>query len=94
MSGGNKSRSGLTVDACRLPLSFRMRRAPKKRSVLTASLTGYMDRAGTREGHLIIFDQGERKWEEKIFHGENLCGSIFPSCPITLKRQFGKVFLH
>jgi len=29
----------------------------------------YMDRAGTEEGHLVIFDrQKDRTWDEKIFH--------------------------
>ena len=31
----------------------------------------YMDRAGTEEGHLVIFDrQKDRTWDEKIFHRE------------------------
>ena len=32
---------------------------------------GYMDRCGSREGHLVIFDRSEGKaWEEKIFRRE------------------------
>ncbi|MDI6794650.1 MAG: hypothetical protein QME81_17575 [bacterium] len=28
----------------------------------------YMDRCGTEEGHLVIFDRGiDKSWEEKIF---------------------------
>jgi hypothetical protein len=33
-----------------------------------AQTAEYMDRCGTREGHLVIFDRrADRKWEEKIF---------------------------
>jgi hypothetical protein len=32
-----------------------------------------MDRCGTDEGHLIIFDRAEgRRWEEKIFKREEM----------------------
>ncbi|QTA82032.1 Uncharacterized protein dnl_43950 [Desulfonema limicola] len=27
----------------------------------------YMDKCGTKEGHLVIFDRTEKPWEEKIF---------------------------
>ncbi len=37
-------------------------------------VTGYMDRCGTREGHLIIFDRSERKWEDKIYRDETSSG--------------------
>ncbi|MFQ5616069.1 MAG: ATP-binding protein, partial [Anaerolineales bacterium] len=31
----------------------------------------YMDRCGTDEGHLVIFDQGKKRtWEEKVFRRE------------------------
>ena len=32
-----------------------------------SQITAYMDRCGTREGHLVIFDRSKRSWEEKIF---------------------------
>lgn len=32
--------------------------------------TDYMDRAGTREGHLILFDRSSKPWEEKLFQRE------------------------
>ena len=35
---------------------------------------GYMDRCGTRAGHLVIFDRGEGKtWDEKIYRREEPC---------------------
>ncbi|MEE4355025.1 MAG: ATP-binding protein [Desulfococcaceae bacterium] len=30
----------------------------------------YMDKCGAEEGHLVIFDRGEKSWEEKIFQRE------------------------
>jgi hypothetical protein len=30
----------------------------------------YMDACGTDEGHLVIFDRGEKTWDEKIFQQE------------------------
>ena len=39
------------------------------RGALT-QITEYMDRCGTEEGHLVIFDRSKRPWEEKIFCGE------------------------
>ncbi|MDJ0837382.1 MAG: ATP-binding protein [Acidobacteriota bacterium] len=33
-------------------------------------ITGYMDRCGTEEGHLILFDRSDRNWDEKIFKAE------------------------
>ena len=36
---------------------------------------GYMDRCGSRAGHLVVFDRGEGKpWEEKIFRREECPG--------------------
>ena len=35
-------------------------------------ITAYMDRCGTREGHLILFDRSKRPWEEKIFRDETV----------------------
>lgn len=41
----------------------------------------YMDRCGTKEGHLVIFDRNENKpWEEKIFRREEACRQT----PITV----------
>ncbi|MDM8536653.1 AAA-like domain-containing protein [Desulfobacterales bacterium HSG17] len=28
---------------------------------------GYMDKCGTKEGHLVIFDRGKKSWDKKIF---------------------------
>ncbi len=33
-------------------------------------VTNYMDHCGADEGHLILFDRSERKWEEKIFRDQ------------------------
>jgi len=35
-----------------------------------SQITTYMDRCGTAEGHLIIFDQSTKSWDDKIFRGE------------------------
>jgi len=35
-----------------------------------SQITSYMDRCGTSEGHLIIFDQSAKSWDDKIFSGE------------------------
>jgi len=37
-------------------------------------ISGYMDRAGVNEGHLIVFERGNRSWDEKIFHREESSG--------------------
>ena len=37
---------------------------------------GYMDRCGSKTGHLVVFDRGEGKpWEDKIFRREDSVGS-------------------
>jgi hypothetical protein len=36
-----------------------------------------MDRAGTKDGHLVIFDRNKtRTWEEKIFYRQEDCRGI------------------
>lgn len=36
-------------------------------------IAGYMDRCGSRSGHLVIFDRSEEKsWDEKIFRREEI----------------------
>jgi len=45
----------------------------KRQTTITKALpqiTGYMDRCGTEEGHLIIFDRSKRPWRDKIFRDE------------------------
>ncbi|MEZ4525791.1 MAG: hypothetical protein R2941_07720 [Desulfobacterales bacterium] len=32
-----------------------------------------MDKCGADEGHPVIFDRGEKTWEEKIFQTEEEC---------------------
>jgi len=57
----------------RIVLELKIQRGGLRSSFIEKALpqiAGYMDRCGTGQGHLIIFDQTERKWEEKIFHGE------------------------
>jgi hypothetical protein len=40
-----------------------------------AQTAGYMDTAGAREGHLIIFDKRVRTWEEKIYTKQEHAGT-------------------
>lgn len=35
-----------------------------------SQVTGYMDPCGADEGHLIIFDHSDRKWEDNIFQSK------------------------
>ena len=35
-----------------------------------AQTADYLDRAGTTEGHLIVFDRSTKSWEEKLFQHE------------------------
>ena len=38
-------------------------------------ISEYMDRCGTDEGHLVIFDRSEeRSWDEKVFRRKELSG--------------------
>ena len=36
----------------------------------------YMDRCGSLEGHLVIFDRGEGRWEDKLFHRVEAFGGV------------------
>jgi len=57
----------------RIVLELKVQRGALRKTLIERALpqiTGYMDHCGTREGHLIIFDQNERTWEDKIFHDE------------------------
>ena len=33
-------------------------------------LAAYLDRLGLNEGYLVIFDPGDKDWEEKIYYNE------------------------
>ena len=63
-------------DPCPLTSTCRMQGAAEepREATLREGLeqtAGYMDRCGSREGHLVIFDRSEGKaWEEKIFRRE------------------------
>ena len=35
---------------------------------------GYMDRCGTREGHLVVFDRSDRPWADRIFRRSETAG--------------------
>ena len=34
----------------------------------------YMDRCGAGSGHLVIFDRGDGRWEDKVFCRHESCG--------------------
>ena len=34
----------------------------------------YMDRCGAESGHLVIFDRGDGRWEDKVFCRRESCG--------------------
>ena len=39
-----------------------------------AQTAAYMDRSAAEAGHLVIFDRGEGKWEDKVFHRRESSG--------------------
>lgn len=50
-------------------LELKIQRGTRQATIEKAlpQITRYMDQSGTKEGHLIIFDQSETSWAEKIF---------------------------
>ncbi|MDJ0836867.1 MAG: ATP-binding protein [Acidobacteriota bacterium] len=56
----------------RIVLELKIQRGSRESTIDKAlpQITAYMDRCGADEGHLILFDRSERKWEDKIFEGE------------------------
>ena len=60
------------VVECKL---LRRGRARTVREGLEQTAT-YMDRCGSREGHLVIFDRGEGRWEDKLFHRIEAFGDV------------------
>ena len=56
----------------RVVLELKIRKGTRQATIEKAmpQITGYMDRCGSRDGHLIIFDQTEASWDEKIFHDQ------------------------
>ncbi|MBM3740907.1 MAG: ATP-binding protein [Acidobacteria bacterium] len=54
----------------RVVIELKVTRNPPTEKFLAdgaAQAAGYMQRAGTSEGHLVVFDRGERSWDQKIF---------------------------
>lgn len=53
----------------RVVLELKILKGSRQSTIESAlpQITRYMDRCGTQEGHLVIFDRGDRTWEEKIF---------------------------
>jgi len=54
----------------RVVIELKVTRNPPTEKFLAdgvAQTAGYMQRAGTSEGHLVVFDRGERSWDQKIF---------------------------
>ena len=37
-------------------------------ALLTAFQASYMDRCGAEAGHLVIFDRGSGRWQDKLFY--------------------------
>lgn len=58
----------------RIVLELKLRKGSREATIEKAlpQITGYMDRCGSRDGHLVIFDQTDETWETKIFHEERL----------------------
>ena len=40
-----------------------------------AQTAAYMDRCAVEAGHLVIFNRGEGRWEDKVFHRREPAGS-------------------
>jgi len=56
----------------RIVLELKIRKGSREATIKAAmpQLTSYMDRCGTPEGHLVIFDRSNRSWQEKIFRDQ------------------------
>jgi len=56
----------------RIVLELKILKGSREATVTAAlpQITTYMDRCGTSEGHLVIFDRSDRKWEDKILRDE------------------------
>ena len=54
----------------KIVLELKIQRGSREATIEKAfpQITGYMDRCGTKEGHLIIFDRSDHSWDDKIFH--------------------------
>lgn len=70
--GLGKGRTDLLVKLAeqRIVLELKLRKGSREATISKAlpQITGYMDRCGSDDGHLVIFDQTDASWEEKIFH--------------------------
>lgn len=63
----------------RIVLELKLRKGSREATIEKAlpQITGYMDRCGSRDGHLVIFDQTDASWEEKIFREETVHEGTF-----------------
>lgn len=54
----------------RIVLELKLRKGTRKTTIHNGlpQIAGYMDRCDAHEGHLIIFDQSDDSWDQKIFH--------------------------
>ena len=54
----------------RFVIECKVRRGKLERTIAAGleQTAGYMDRCGADEGHLVIFERGEKPWKEKVFH--------------------------
>ena len=41
-----------------------------------AQTAAYMDRCAAGAGHLVIFDRGDRPWDDKLFHRRESAGGV------------------
>ena len=62
----------------RIVLELKLYKGTSETAVKNAlvQITGYMDRSGTHEGHLVLFDQTDRTWDEKIFSDQTTFGGM------------------
>jgi hypothetical protein len=54
----------------RTALELKIRRGEESIEKAKRQLDGYLDRLGLTEGCLLIFDPGEKAWEDKLFYNE------------------------
>ena len=56
----------------RIVLELKIQKGKRQTTVENAlpQITKYMDQSGATEGHLLIFDKSDTRWEDKIFHDE------------------------
>ena len=66
----------------RIVLELKIRSGTRQATIAKAlpQITAYMDRCGSDEGHVVIFDQTSDSWEEKIFNEQ----TTFEGTPLKI----------